>query len=332
MSVKKINDLIWKIVDKSDKKRNQKHLFAYDDVITKKDVKYAKDNDRQILDIYLPKTYTGKLPIIINVPGGGYTAGEKENNRLQSELMARQGFCVLTINYRRSKEEGFPSAVRDLFKVFSFVENKLAGNFDLENVFLMGDSAGAHITSLAAAMQNNHLMQADFEVFSNLKIKACAFFSPSFKIMNIPVVTKGYKKAIYQDNLVYDKVTPVIKVLNTDFPPNIIISPYNDFLILQAVAFANKCKKLGIENQFVVLNKGKALGHVSMIKYAHDSSYINMYDSVFKFFQSKINQQTKENAQALQKQENLVLSHQQKVLLKQNKKTQTEKSQNIQTM
>ncbi len=294
MSVKKINEMIWDLVDKGDKKRLAKQTFTYDDVVVKKDVSYSKYGKNSLLDIYLPKKHNGNLPIIINVPGGGYTIGQKENNRIQSELFARQGFCVITINYRTIKEESFPTPIKDLFKVFSFVENNFQGdNFNLDNVFLMGDSAGAHITALAGAMANNHLMQYDFEVFSNLKIKGCAFFSSSFQILNLPLVKNGYKKTIYGESIVYDKVTKISDVISKDFPPNIVISPINDFLLFQSLAFNKKCKSLGIENQFLLLKKGKSLGHNSMIKYANHPSYDDMYNQVFNFFKEKLIEKTK---------------------------------------
>lgn len=288
MIVKKINQLIWGIVDKKDKKRLAKQNLENKNVIVKTNVKYA-EGERSLLDIYVPKNFSGKLPLIINVPGGGYTIGEKENNKVQSQIFAEKGFAVVTINYHRASEGNFPAPVKDLFNVFKFVENNFQNSYiDLDNVFLMGDSAGAHVAALAGAMKGNHLMQEDFEVYSNINIRACAFFSGSFQILNLPIVKNGYKKAIYGNQAVYHEVTKITDVMTENFPPNIVVCPANDFLLLQSLNFNKRCKQLGVENNFIKIKKGKSLGHVSMIKYANHNSYNEVYNQVATFLKDKV--------------------------------------------
>lgn len=274
MFAEKINNKIWEVSDKYDKKRIEKETFVHEDVIVKKDIQYSNHGQRSLLDMYVPKNHNGQLPIIINVPGGGYTVGEKENNRLQSEMFARQGFCVLTINYRRINEESFPAPVKDLFDVFAFIKKQTKISFlDADNIFLMGDSAGAHIVALASAMAGNQLMQYDFGVFDDIKISACAFFSSSFKIFNTLMFNSKYKKVIYGNKINFHKVTRVKDIIDSKFPPNIVISPIKDFLIFQTLSFNKKCKKMGVESKFIFLKKGKNLSHNSMVKYPTDSAY-----------------------------------------------------------
>ena len=43
------------------------------------DLQYGKDPKWNLLDLYLPKNVKGKIPVIINIHGGGWVYGTKRN-------------------------------------------------------------------------------------------------------------------------------------------------------------------------------------------------------------------------------------------------------------
>ena len=59
-------------------------------VIEKRDINYATDSIRgHLLDIYYPSTYEGKLPVFIDIHGGGFMSSYKELSGLLTQKLSR---------------------------------------------------------------------------------------------------------------------------------------------------------------------------------------------------------------------------------------------------
>lgn len=131
-------------------------LITPDDVQRYDDIVYGKSRKWQILDVYRPKGVEGKLPVIINVHGGGWVYGSKEVYQFYCMSLAQRGFAVVNFTYRLAPEYRYPSCVEDTNKVVKWVlKNDEEYGFDLNNVFAVGDSAGGQILSVYSAMLTN---------------------------------------------------------------------------------------------------------------------------------------------------------------------------------
>lgn len=300
MDFDKLNRMFWKMIDDGDQIRlGMQKSISFDNAFVENNIPYGELGESNLYDLYFPQHYTrSPLPIIINIPGGGYTIGKKENNRLQSEFYAGLGYCVITMNYRRINEAKFPAPVYDLFSLFNHLEKKLDRNrYDFNNIFILGDSAGAHIGSLGCCILNSPKLQEEYGVKSDIKIKACAFCSSCFKIADIPLFGREYKKLIYGNNLAYDKKASPLDVMDAKFPPTIYVSPINDFIFLHSLLFKAKCKKLGIENRHLLILSGKHLGHTCNIKYAHLDYCQAINKKISDFFVEKMNEKQNLNTE-----------------------------------
>jgi acetyl esterase/lipase len=79
--------------------------------IAYRDLTYVSNgHERQKLDLYLPRDGTN-LPLIINIHGGAFRAGSKEQGVPLDYL--RQGYAVASINYRLSQHAKFPAQIED---------------------------------------------------------------------------------------------------------------------------------------------------------------------------------------------------------------------------
>ncbi|MCI2069405.1 MAG: alpha/beta hydrolase [Bacilli bacterium] len=134
----------------------RKDLYL-DQVETVSDLSYGENRKYNILDVVAPKgKMNEKLPLIIDMHGGGYVTCLKEINSFQSRYFASKGVKVVNINYRLMPEAGFKEVEQDLFQVFHWVEeHKETYGFDLSKVLLTGDSAGGHFVLLAAFILNS---------------------------------------------------------------------------------------------------------------------------------------------------------------------------------
>ena len=127
----------------------------------KANIKYG-DLSRQKLDIYLPiassknsKTNNIKdnhpYPVIIFFYGGNWDSGEKENYKFVAEALASSGHIVVIPNYRVYPEVLFPELMVDPALVAKWVKTNINQyDGDVNQVFLSGHSAGAHLAVMMA--------------------------------------------------------------------------------------------------------------------------------------------------------------------------------------
>lgn len=110
------------------------------------------EGSRRILDIYLPNEGEGPFPVIIDVFGGGWCFGHKSSHKLIPALnLLKRGFAVVSINYSLSYQAKFPAQIYELKAAVRFIRKNAAQyNLDPDRIALMGESAGAHLASVAA--------------------------------------------------------------------------------------------------------------------------------------------------------------------------------------
>lgn len=125
---------------------------------THRDVSYYDGADRDAqkhsLDLYLPNG-AKKFPLIVFVHGGAWSRGDKAfygraSGMLESTFVS-DGIGVAIVNYRLSPQVRHPEHARDVARAVAWVHrNSQKYGWDPQKIFLMGHSAGAHLTSLVA--------------------------------------------------------------------------------------------------------------------------------------------------------------------------------------
>ncbi|MBO9515454.1 MAG: alpha/beta hydrolase [Variovorax sp.] len=118
------------------------------------------DHPRQRLDLYAPDAAPparGGRPIVLFVPGGGFTGGDKRKpgspfNGNVGRWAAMQGWVGIVMNYRLAPEFAWPSAAEDLGDALAWVQqHAFAHGGDPARLVLVGHSAGAaHVASYLA--------------------------------------------------------------------------------------------------------------------------------------------------------------------------------------
>lgn len=260
--MEKFHNFIWQQSEKSDAKREKKFKdFKFDNCKVIKNIRYGTKKDYNLFDYYYPINYTKSLPIIINLHGGGYVSGKKELNRLISEFWASKGFCVICPNYTLVKKEKFPEPILDVFKLFNYITTNFSRNkFDLNNIFLAGNSAGAHIGSLAVCILNSKTLQQKYKVKSTIKIKACAFSSGIFHLINLYNITPlsdAYKNLIIGENYKNNPLSnyfSAIDLVNEKFPPCFCVSELGDISLGHTKKFCKTLKSLKVDVKLELTN------------------------------------------------------------------------------
>jgi acetyl esterase/lipase len=129
-------------------------------------ISYADAGKRNQLDIYHPQEpREGGFPVLLQVHGGAWMIGEKEQQALPLMYhMAQRGWLCVAINYRLSPRAAFPAHIIDVKKAIAWIRENIrdyGGNPDF--IAITGGSAGGHLSSLAALTPNRDEWQPGFE-------------------------------------------------------------------------------------------------------------------------------------------------------------------------
>ena len=129
--------LFWKLNAKKDFERIalQTPTPNVDEII---DIPYINDGKKEhTLDVYFPCKADKRLPVIVDIHGGGWLGGSKEINKNYCLNLASKGFTVFSLNYRLAGDYRFKDQIEDMFAAFDFIaENACDYPADLSNAFL----------------------------------------------------------------------------------------------------------------------------------------------------------------------------------------------------
>ncbi|XP_058227504.1 probable isoprenylcysteine alpha-carbonyl methylesterase ICMEL1 [Rhododendron vialii] len=112
------------------------------------------DQPRNRLDLYLPKESDGPKPVVAFVTGGAWIIGYKAWGSLLGKQLSERDIIVACIDYRNFPRGTMSDMVKDASQGISFVCNHIAEyGGDPNRIYLMGQSAGAHIAACALLEQ-----------------------------------------------------------------------------------------------------------------------------------------------------------------------------------
>ena len=224
------------------------------------DIVYGTDPRWQVLDIYRPKKEDGKkLPVIVSVHGGAWVYGTKETYQYYGMSLAKRGFAVVNFTYRLAPENKFPSALEDTNLVFQWMkDNGEQYGLDLERVFAVGDSAGAHLLTLFSNMCLNpeYAKHFSFSPVKEIHLQAvalnCGVYELNLKedddlmrILRQEVMPQG---GTAEEELLMNPLPFMTK----QFPPVYVMTSNEDFLKDQAPLVVQRLEELEVPYRYHV--------------------------------------------------------------------------------
>jgi len=124
-------------------------------IVQQQDVVYGRVHGAGLLcDIAYPAESKQPLPAIISVHGGRWVGGHKrDGSAIKVEQWAGFGFFAMSIDYRLKNCTPAPACYQDFQCAIRYVHAHAEQyNIDPERIFLIGQSAGGHMVSLAATL------------------------------------------------------------------------------------------------------------------------------------------------------------------------------------
>lgn len=235
-----------------------------------------------MLDIYAPTSHEfDRTPVVVYIHGGAWMAGMKEGlnfnrfNQTANDLRAA-GYAIVSINYTlaRNHQSPFPACIDDARDALKWIEkNADEYHFDLDNIGLFGESAGAHIAMMigydsrdSSSIRFNYIVDA-YGPNQLAKIyKSSSIDTLYAKLDGLPVWLRGrLDPAKYilgfdpkQDSIraldMMNLYSPYNYVKETA-PPTLILHGDKDRVVPldQSKSLHARLDSLGIENEFQVI-------------------------------------------------------------------------------
>lgn len=202
-----------------------------------RNISYGCHGTDNLLDVYLPEGTTKALPTIVSIHGGGYVYGTKEIYRRYGMDMAKRGFAFVNFNYRLAPKWQFPTPLADTNAVLEWiVQNAQGYHLDPDRIILLGDSAGAQMTSQYAAMHTNPEYGKLFGLkMAKVKIRAIGLFCGLYDLKEMGA---GPRRGMHKDYLGKlpkdDPRFQALEAVTENYPPAFITTGTEDFLRNQA--------------------------------------------------------------------------------------------------
>ncbi|MDD3078013.1 MAG: prolyl oligopeptidase family serine peptidase [Paludibacter sp.] len=226
------------------------------------DVVYKDVNSSNTrMDIYYPTNPTAPVPVIINMHGGGWNHGYKEDQSGFS-MYFDMGFAVANVEYRMTGEATAPAAIEDVRGAMQYLLNHAQElNIDPMKIVFQGGSAGGHLALLAGYLKNDPLFDNDCTLYTGDDYKVMAVidkYGPA-DLTNFMFYTSlvDWLGDHASDQSYIDSLSPITYV-NAETPPTYIIHGDADPTVpySQSVTLHDALVNAGVETMFTTVPDG----------------------------------------------------------------------------
>lgn len=294
--VMKMMEMIWYFCAKGDAKKHEDQTPP--EVEMFKDIPYIDDgNLYHMLDVYYPKdtASTDKLPVIIDIHGGGWMYATKDLNEYYCRALADRGFVVFNLSYRLVPDVTVNEQLQDVAYALKWINENMADYpCDTESIMLTGDSAGGMLSIYSEALLQSEELREIFDVVdAGLDVDALVLTSPVAYMKDgaMSIYTKLLWGTDYKDKATYNYMNLDEIVDYAQFPPTYLITSSGDSLAHDQTVKANELlQSKGVETVLKDYGKfeGKSLPHVFSILEPFDEIGTETIDGSVEFYRNVI--------------------------------------------
>jgi acetyl esterase/lipase len=194
------------------------------------------------LDVYRPRTAQTACPTLLQIHGGGWVIGNKNQQGIPLMLqLAARGWVCVSANYRLSPHATFPDHLVDCKRALQWIrEHGAEYGADPKFVVVTGGSAGGHLAALMALTANEREYQPGFEDVDTSLRGCVAFygvydFTDRFGQQHHQGLAELLEKRVMKASLdeareAYEKASPMSRV-HPEAPPFFVIHGDQDTLV-----------------------------------------------------------------------------------------------------
>lgn len=284
--------ILWDFMDYYDAKRLEDQEMS-EGVSVIKDIPYVENADAfQMLDIYYPAGEIEKLPVIVDIHGGGLMYGDKSMNRIYASRLAVRGYIVITVNYRLCPDVLYDTQVRDIMAAYKWLaEHGAEYNCDLNNVYVVGDSAGGQLAFYTSLVNTSEELRTLYQVpETGLQFNAAGLISGMFDMKSgiNSVLISCMLGVAYPQSPYYPYLQPEEVIDKGTLPPSYIVTSAKDFLRPASIQLDALLTEKGIEHQLHdwELTINRSSGHITSVAYPDLPESQTTIDEILAFFEA----------------------------------------------
>jgi acetyl esterase/lipase len=225
-----------------------------------RDIVYAKVAGQDLhLDLYVPASASGKLPVIVWIHGGGWTMGDK--GQCPAVWLTAHGYVVASVEYRLAPRFTWPAQIQDCQAAVRFLRaNANAKKFGLDSghIGVWGASAGGHLAVLLGVLGENSPIPktGGNETVSSRVQAVCDWFGPTWlaEVRDNKAVDALLDGPVSQNRQKAEQASPLTYVAAGD-PPMLIMHGEADTIVPVAASRAlyAALRKAGVEAQLEII-------------------------------------------------------------------------------
>lgn len=205
--------------------------------------------------LYKPEGASASAPVIVYFHGGGWVIGSPEVYEYSTLALAQNtGAVVMSVNYRLSPENKFPTAHEDAYAAYKWAkENAAAIGGNAAKVAVAGESAGGNMAVTVSMMARDRGLGLPVHILSVFPVANNDLFSPSYNQyanavpLSRPLVQWFVERYF---NTPADGDSPLISLTDvanlSGLPPTTIIGAEIDPLQSEGMALREKLKSVGV--------------------------------------------------------------------------------------
>ena len=109
------------------------------------DVEYLRHGDTPLLARLHKPQGSGPFPLIVELHGGAWCNGDRHNDSVLNEALARRGIVVVALDFRMPPDAPYPGSFADIHYGIRWCKTQAAAwGSRPDTVYAMGSSSGAH--------------------------------------------------------------------------------------------------------------------------------------------------------------------------------------------
>jgi acetyl esterase/lipase len=189
-----------------------------------KDIVFGRGGDMDLLlDVYYPAPGTEKRTAVLQLHGGGFRGGAKENLSANCRQFAERGYVAVASQYRLVHQAQWPSQIEDVKAAVRWTRSNADRlGIDPEKIAVAGYSAGATLSLVASGSSSlSELEGTGGNEGASSEVAACiAFYPPDAQRRP----TNGGGNGLIpegSDDSVYEQASPISYAM-AGAPPTIL--------------------------------------------------------------------------------------------------------------
>ena len=208
------------------------------------------------LDLYRRNDFVGQLPIIVVMHGGKWQFGDSKQLPAVNHYLARRGYAVAAIDYRKAPEHPFPAARNDVIAVIDYLKTHAKQlSLDPNHIVLLGRSAGGQLALVVAYGIHDPAIRGVVSLYAPTDM-IYSWENPGNPwVINAPKLLRDYLRGAPNERPEAYHQASAIQLTHASAPPTLLLHGGRDELIWlhQSQRLSQRLTELNVKHLLVPL-------------------------------------------------------------------------------